>query len=490
MKKYLLSLFTIFLLLFATSCAGVTSNKRGYSPISKNKYSPYYYYTDTNRFLFKISKHELVELITYDNLGYKGSYYGKKPMKQEDLESIKDNRNLENIPKVVEPQVGFTIASINMTIYPTDITIHRGNEKFDSNQYTRVSAFAPVFVLHTSKDKRFYYIMTEFMRGWIPSNSVKLYTKTEFAGIQQMPFVRVVKDNTTIGGVTYGIGDKIPLSKNLGPSVILLNPKGGYTEVKKDNSFIIGNAYYNEDLMKTMAESQLDNPYDWGGKEGFRDCSAYVRDLWRVFGAEIPRSSGLQKLVGKNLMDKPNSAEEFYALLDNAKPYKTLIFFKGHVMMYGGKVDGDYIIYHSVNSLVNDKGKKIKLAKVAKNKLKEEMFLDIWKRVIRVSEISPLISPELPKEPEILEITSIKDRISKYKNISAGGECLQGYQACQKPVVIHSLQSRRRICHFSDFIINSAMVSFYIITYSLLISPLAPKGADPSVVLLHFFRMI
>ena len=81
--------------------------------------------------------------------------------------------------------------------------------------------------------------------------------------------------------------------------------------------------------------------------------------------------------------------------------------------MYGGMENGDYIIYHAVNSLQNDDGKKVMLSKVAKNKLKEEQFIKIWQRVIRVSEISPLISPELPKEPEIVEITNIMDKISK-----------------------------------------------------------------------------
>ena len=109
----------------------------------------------------------------------------------------------------------------------------------------------------------------------------------------------------------------------------------------------------------------------------------------------------------------PKSEEEFYAVLRNAKPYRTLIFFKGHVIMYGGMENGDYIIYHAVNSLVDDNGKKVQIAKVAKNKLKEEQFVNIWKRVIRVSEISPLISPELPKEPEIIEITNIMNKISK-----------------------------------------------------------------------------
>ena len=405
-KKLLLILVTIIAAFMVTSCASS-------SKVSKNKFSPYYFYTNTNDFMFEMSRYELSQYIAFDRLTYRGSYINDRRMTKDDLELIKENRNVKAIPSVVVPQVGFTTESINMKLYPTHDTIHRGNKKFDSNQYTRMSAFAPVFIMHTSKDSEFYYIMSEFMRGWVPVNKIKIYSQVAFSGIQQMPFIRVIKDNTTIGGVQYGIGDKVPLLSYDKEQALVLTPKGSYASAKMDGSYVIGNALYDEKLMKEMAESQLENPYDWGGKAGYRDCSAYVRDLWRVFGADIPRSSGLQKLVGKKLIDKPKNQEEFYAVLRNAKPYRTLIFFKGHVIMYGGMEDGDYVIYHAVNSLRNDKGKKVLLSKVAKNKLKEEKFMNIWKRVIRVSEISPLISPELPKEPEIIEITNIMDKISE-----------------------------------------------------------------------------
>ena len=364
--------------------------------------------------MFEMSRYELSKYITFDKLAYRGSYLDDRRMTKADMEEIRDNRNVKAIPSVVVPQVGFTTESINMKLYPTHHTIHRGNEKFDSNQYTRMSAFLPVFIMHTSKDGQFYYVMTEFMRGWVPVEKIKIYSQVAFSGIQQMPFIRVIKDNTTIGGVKYGIGDKVPLLSYDNNEALVLTPQGTYAKAELNGSFVIGNAKYDEKLMKAMAESQLNNPYDWGGKAGYRDCSAYVRDLWRVFGADIPRSSGLQKLVGKKLIDKPKSEKEFYTVLKNAKPYRTLIFFKGHVIMYGGMEDGDYIIYHAVNTLKNDKGKKVKLAKVAKNKLKEEQFVKIWQRVIRVSEISPLISPELPTEPELIEITNIMDKISKF----------------------------------------------------------------------------
>lgn len=403
--------YKILLMVIAFSCTVISCSNT--TVAGKSKFSPYYFYTDTNKHIFEISRYELSKLIAFDKLTYEGSYLDKKKMTKADLDNIKDNRNISGIPSVVVPSVAFTTESLNMRLYPTHSAIHRGNIKFDSNQYTRVSAFSPVFILHKSKDNEFYYIMTEFMRGWIPVDKVQIYSPVAFFGIQQMPFIRVIKDNTTIGNVKFGIGDKVPLLAESSEDVVVLTPFGSYTSIAKDDTFIIGNAAYSEELMKAMAESQLNNPYDWGGKEGYRDCSAYVRDLWKVFGADIPRSSGLQKLVGKKLIDAPKSMEEFYAVLRNAKPYKTLIFFKGHVIMYGGMENDDYIIYHAVNTLLNDKGKKVGIAKVVKNRLQEEEFVNIWKRVIRVSEISPLISPELPKEPEIIEITNIMDKVSR-----------------------------------------------------------------------------
>lgn len=407
MKKGLFVIIPCLTALFAISCSSSSSGIVG------SKFSPYYFYTDTSSAFIDINRHKLREFISFDKLTYKGSYLDDKPMTKEDLDNIKDNRNLKGIPAAVTPVRAFTTESLNMKLYPTDKIIHRGNKLFDSNQYTRVSAFSPVFILHSSKDKKFHYIMTEFMRGWIPADKVKIHSAAAFAGIQKMPFIRIIKDNTDIGGVIYGIGDKIPILSQSDNSVVAMTPFGSYISVPKNDSFVIGNAFYDEVLMKAMAESQLENPYDWGGRAGYRDCSAYVRDLWKVFGADIPRSSGLQVLVGKKLMDKPKNKDEFYAVLKNAKPYRTLIFFKGHVIMYGGMEKGDYIIYHAVNSLTDDKGVKRKLAKVAKNKLYEEKFSDIWKRVVRVTEISPLISPELPKEPELIAVDRVMKKIQR-----------------------------------------------------------------------------
>ena len=61
--------------------------------VGKSKFSPYYFYTDTNKYLFEISRYELSKLVTFDRLTYKGSYLDNRAMTKEDLENIKDNRN-------------------------------------------------------------------------------------------------------------------------------------------------------------------------------------------------------------------------------------------------------------------------------------------------------------------------------------------------------------------------------------------------------------
>ena len=59
-----------------------------------------------------------------------------------------------------------------------------------------------------------------------------------------MPFIRVIKDNITIGSVKYGIGDKVPLLSQDDDKAVVLTPDGSYTAVLKDGSFVIGNAVY------------------------------------------------------------------------------------------------------------------------------------------------------------------------------------------------------------------------------------------------------
>lgn len=409
MKKIYL---IIVLLTFITSCATKNTELK-----SQHKYSPYYFFADTTVPYKEIGGKQLYDFISFDGLAWKGSYLNNKKMIKQDLDNIKENRNLNGIKRKMRLQYGFTRERTNMRLYPTSDTIHRGNVKFDANQYSSISPFTPLYIAHISKDGKFYYCLTDFLRGWIEVDKINIYGTDDFIKIQKMDHLRVVKDHTSIGNVVYGIGDKVPLIAKGITRAAVLSPENKKVVVPLDNSkYLVGDAIFSEKYIKSIAESVMDNPYDWGGKEGRRDCSSYVRDLWRVFGANIPRSTGTQNLVGKTLLFKPKKAEDFYAVLDEAKPFKTLIFFKGHVILYAGKENNDYVIYHAVSKLKNDDGDIVDFYKVTRNELKKEGFLNIWQRVVKVVEISPLISPKLPYVPEISTLNSLENEIIKYES--------------------------------------------------------------------------
>ena len=413
MKK--LFLLTILISVFTISCA--TKNNKQLQ--TQHIYSPYYFFADTLNPYEEITDKQLHKFIIFDGLAWKGSYLNDKSMVKEDLELIKNNRNLENIKGNIKLRYGFTNERANMRLYPAEETIHRGNPKFDGNQYSSISPFTPLYIAYVSSDGKYYYCLTDFLRGWIEASKINEYEKEDFIKIQKMDYVRVIRDNTLIGNVTYGIGDKIPLIAKGITRIAVLSPDNKKVIIPMENAnYIIGDAIFSENYMKSIAESILNDYYDWGGKEGRHDCSSYVRDLWKVFGANIPRSTGSQHLVGKTLLKKPNNAEEFYNVLDTAKPYKTLIFFKGHVILYAGKENNDYIIYHAVSRLKNDSGDIIEFYKVTRNELKKEGFINIWQRVTRVIEISPLISPRLPILPEIHSLDKLEDEIIQYETFT------------------------------------------------------------------------
>lgn len=350
-------------------------------------FPPYYFSADLLKYPEIIDGETVKKYITFDYPSTNTKYINDEPYTKEHWENLVENMDVANVPNRVDALFAFVLKSVNMRMSPSDAVLHSGDPKFDMNQYTRLSASSPVAILHLSKDGKYYFVQAEFMRGWIPRESVEIYEKSKFDNILKMPFVRVMKEKIKIGGVVYSIGDRIPVKRKLGFGYALLLPNGKDRFNFVNNRIKLNNQRFTATRMRRLADRLVGDPYDWGGKEGYRDCSAFVRDLWLVFGLDLPRNTALQSAVGKEIMGKPSSKEEFYDTLSKALPFKTLIFFKGHVMLYGGMDDDDYIIYHAVNRLAKDSGETTTISSVVKQKLFKDEYSDIWKRVIKVTGI-------------------------------------------------------------------------------------------------------
>lgn len=99
-----------------------------------------------------------------------------------------------------------------------------------------------------------------------------------------------------------------------------------------------------------IANEFIDEPYGWGGLYGNRDCSAMTRDFFAPFGIWLPRHSEDQaKQLGQyiDLQDlDPEQKEKI--ILEQGVPYLSLLWRKGHIMLYIGNENGRALIFHNI----------------------------------------------------------------------------------------------------------------------------------------------
>lgn len=92
-----------------------------------------------------------------------------------------------------------------------------------------------------------------------------------------------------------------------------------------------------------QAFAQLDQPYGWGGRDGHRDCSRYLHDLFAQFGVRLARNSGVQSKLGTRSVDVSELDDDAKraAIREAAESGVVLLYMPGHIMLYLGR-DGDH----------------------------------------------------------------------------------------------------------------------------------------------------
>jgi hypothetical protein len=131
--------------------------------------------------------------------------------------------------------------------------------------------------------------------------------------------------------------------------------------------------------VKKIANELLNETYGWGGKDFQRDCSSTLRDFYTPFGIFLPRNSKAQADAGEYVsleaMDV-NQKEEF--ILKNGIPFFTLVYLKGHIMLYVGEYNNQPIMMHNswgIKAIVNNQPSRLMIGKTAFTTLKPAIQL-------------------------------------------------------------------------------------------------------------------
>ncbi|PAF48154.1 hypothetical protein BKH46_02275 [Helicobacter sp. 12S02634-8] len=111
------------------------------------------------------------------------------------------------------------------------------------------------------------------------------------------------------------------------------------------------------EAMAGIINAMMGQRYGWGGALENRDCSSFTRDSFANFGILLPRNSAAQAKYANNMVDLSHlsAKEKEKYIIQNATPFATILWLKGHIMLYIGSYEGKAIVAHSAWSVATSR---------------------------------------------------------------------------------------------------------------------------------------
>ena len=261
-----------------------------------------------------------------------------------------------------------TLKALDIRAFPTQEPLFMNPQKagegfpFDYLQNSSIAANKPLLISHYSKDKEWAFVESSFAFGWVKADGIVSIPKkyTELYKAAQKEFC--VKEGVAI----YDQDKNFLFRSRIGMLLPEINESKTSYKVLTISNYKINQAYYRESqlskdivhqgILKFSRENiikifnEVSNvKYGWGGMYGQRDCSSTLRDFYAPFGIWLPRNSYKQSQVGKVISLKGLSDDEKIRIIkEKAIPFETLLYKKGHILLYVGVKNDTVVVFHNV----------------------------------------------------------------------------------------------------------------------------------------------
>ncbi|AAD05664.1 putative [Helicobacter pylori J99] len=250
---------------------------------------------------------------------------------------------------------------------------------FDRFQNSLVFPGTPVLITPFNPDKTYPPLQSSFVYGWIKVSELAYMRDKEIELLTKLKnYDMPIKEKNPLY-TDYGefyphakIGELFPLipqiqnASQIPPKKELkaygfLKDAKGYAALQSvfldEKDFFVFPKAFTSEIMAYFINTMLGQKYGWGGLLGNRDCSAFTRDSFANFGILLPRNSYAQSRYANNYVDlssmKAKEKEDY--IIKNATPFGTLIYLKGHIMLYLGERNHQAIVAHSIWSVQTQK---------------------------------------------------------------------------------------------------------------------------------------
>lgn len=243
---------------------------------------------------------------------------------------------------------------------------------FDYLQNSGIHANEPIFVSHYSSDAAWAYVITAYATGWLPANSIAYMTKEQIVSWRQAGQLHLINDGYPIKDsegrfIFYGrLGIMLPIvSVEKGYYRVLTVTAGAYgtpTFTVAEIPAYVGRKSMmpiDRETFSLLANEALQSNYGWGGLYSERDCSSTVRDMFAPLGIWLPRNSFQQSTIGKVFsLKEMDRAEKRAFIQNNGIPFETLLYRKGHILLYLGLYEGELMVLHNIWGVKTKDGDK------------------------------------------------------------------------------------------------------------------------------------
>ena len=319
------------------------------------------------------------------------------------------NSNFKNSDTLNIPAI--TLRHTDLRLYPSSRGIYydpnRAGEgfPFDYSQNSSVHINTPIMISHYSLDQLWVYAQTSFASGWIKIEDIA-FTNFEFQEkFQNGDYAITVKDNLNLSDDNGEIslvkmGSIFPIHPKTKKYLIAKKDEKGFAKIEEvtvNDVDIIAHKpiKFNQYNLAYISKQLVGEPYGWGGKEKCRDCSALTRDFFSPFGIYLPRNSRQQARSGSEFMSIKGLAatQKKQTILDYAKPFRSMLFVPGHIMLYLGEKENEPIILHNYWGVrLNDGSKRVMGRAIITTTTPGKELSDVRKRSMLINTLTGIVN--------------------------------------------------------------------------------------------------
>ncbi|CAM3903540.1 SH3 domain-containing protein [Arcobacter cloacae] len=287
------------------------------------------------------------------------------------FDKVINNSNFDEYNVV--PKKAITLKNTNVRVLPSNSPMFYDPTKpgegfpFDYNQNSLIKINTPVLVSHLSKDKAWAYIESSIVGGWVEINSIAFVNDEFIKNFKTTNYYVSVKEKfpiydpifreyVKVSTIFPKKGDKYIIAKKDDNQNAIIT----YIDLQNDEIEAMPVSFNSANRIKLLNEL-LEEPYGWGGLLNNRDCSSFTQDFFAPFGKFLHRNSKAQTTNGKFLdMSNLSLDEKKEFMKKHGVPFSTLVYLKGHIMLYVGIKNNEPLVVHNVWSvrLKDDTGRK------------------------------------------------------------------------------------------------------------------------------------